>query len=137
MLLPSVFSEDLFSDFGRMLDFPKPITSNLMRTDVKKTDRGYELDIDLPGYKKDQIQAELLDGYLNITATKNDEKEETGKDGSYIRRERYSGRMSRSFYVGDTLTQEDIEAKYEDGILSLVIPEKKPAEPVKKLVHIA
>jgi HSP20 family molecular chaperone IbpA len=109
-----------------------------MRTDVKETETGYELDLDLPGYKKEDVQAELKDGYLTITASTSSNKDEKDEDGKYIRRERYSGTCSRSFYVGEDISQQDIKAKFEDGTLKLSIPKKeeKPAEEEKKLISI-
>ena len=95
-----------------------------MKTDVKETDAGYEVDIDLPGFKKDEINAKLENGYLTISAAKGLDKDEQNKNGKYIRKERYAGSMSRSFYVGEGVTQDDIKAKYEDGILRLVVPKK-------------
>ncbi len=110
---------------------------NVMKTDVKETDNSYEVDIDLPGFKKDEIEAKLENGYLTISAAKGLDKEEKDeKDGKYIRKERYSGAMSRSFYVGDELKQEDIKAKYEDGILKLSVP-KKEQKKVETTKHIA
>ena len=100
----------------------------------QETDNSYEVDIDLPGFKKDEIEAKLENGYLTISAAKGLDKEE--KDGKYIRKERYSGAMSRSFYVGDELKQEDIKAKYEDGILKLSVP-KKEQKKVETTKHIA
>ncbi len=112
-------------------------SKNLMKTDVRETENSYELDIDLPGFKKDQISAELKDGYLTVSATKGLDKDEKAKDGRYIRRERYSGAMTRSFYVGENITQDDIHAKFEDGILKLSVP-KKDAQAVeeKKTISI-
>lgn len=101
---------------------------NMMKTDIRETDEGYELDIDLPGFKKDEIQAELKNGYLTVSAAKGLDKDEQNKKGEYIRRERYSGSMSRSFYVGEHLNEEDIKAKYEDGILKLSVPKKDVKE---------
>ena len=110
---------------------------NVMKTDVKETDNSYEVDIDLPGFKKDEIEAKLENGYLTISAAKGlDKEEKEEKDGKYIRKERYSGAMSRSFYVGDELKQEDIKAKYEDGILKLSVP-KKEQKKVETTKHIA
>ena len=110
---------------------------NVMKTDVKETDNSYEVDIDLPGFKKDEIEAKLENGYLTISAAKGLDKEEKDeKDGKYIRKERYSGAMSRSFYVGDELKQEDIKAKYEDGILKLSVPKEEPKK-VETTKHIA
>ena len=90
-----------------------------------ETDSGYEVDIDLPGFKKDEINAQLDNGYLTISASKGLDKEEKNKEGKYIRKERYAGAMSRSFYVGDEVTQADIKARYEDGILRLSVPKKE------------
>ncbi len=98
---------------------------NLMKTDVRETKDGYEVDVDLPGFKKDNISAQLQDGYLTISASKGLDKDEQEKDGTYIRKERYkSGSMSRSFYVGEGVTQDDVHAKFEDGILRLSLPKK-------------
>ena len=107
-----------------------------MKTDIREHDNGYEIDIDLPGFKKDEINVELDDGYLTISAEKSLDKNEEKKHGRYIRRERYAGAMQRSFYVGDALTREDIKAKYEHGILKLSVP-KKEAQAVESRRHIA
>ncbi len=137
MLMPSIFGENLFNDDWMNFGFPEvdkalygKHSQNMMKTDVKETDDGYEVDIDLPGFKKDEISAKLENGYLTINAAKGLDKDETDKKGKYIRRERYAGSMSRSFYVGENLTQDDIKAKYESGILKLVVPktEKKAIE---------
>ena len=135
MLMPSIFHDDVFDDF---FDFSAPAYSGseLMNTDIKETEKGYELAISLPGVKKEDIKAEVKDGYLMITAAANSKTDEKDKTGKYIRRERYSGSMSRSFYVGDALTQEDIKAKYESGILRLSIP-KKEAKQVEATKRIA
>ena len=109
---------------------------NVMKTDVKETETGYEVDIDLPGFKKDEINAKLEDGYLTISAAKGLDKDEKDKKGKYIRKERYAGSMSRSFYVGEGVTEDDIKAKYEDGILRLVVP-KKDAKAVENKKYIA
>lgn len=109
-----------------------------MRTDIKEQKDGYELEIDLPGYKKEDIAAELKDGYLTITASSKKEAEEKDEKGTYIRRERYSGSCSRSFYVGEDITQEDIKAKFENGILKIGVPKKdaKPKVPENKFITI-
>ena len=132
MLMPSIFGENLFNDDWMDFGFPEvdkalygKHASHEMKTDVKETDSGYEVDIDLPGFKKDEINVQLDNGYLSISAAKGLDKEEKNKEGKYIRKERYAGAMSRSFYVGDALTQEDIKAKYESGILRLSIPKKE------------
>ena len=147
MLMPSIFGENLFDD--DWMDFPferdfwgkkNPLygknAKNLMKTDIREHDSGYEVDVDLPGFKKDEINLELENGYLTVSATKGLDKDEKDDKGKYIRRERYAGAMQRSFYVGDTLTQEDIKAKYENGILSISIP-KKDAQAVETKKTIA
>lgn len=135
-MLPSIFGENLFDDFF-MDPFNDPLfnssrnalygkhSKNMMKTDVRETDGSYELDIDLPGFKKDEINAEIRDGYLTVSAAKGLDKDESDKDGRYIRRERYAGQCSRSFYVGEGVTEQDISAKFEDGILRLSIPKKE------------
>lgn len=128
-MLPSLFGENLFDDFfgddfGRfsMWNGRDPLygkhAKNLMKTDVRETENAYEVDIDLPGFKKDEICVDLKDGYLTISAAKGLDKDEKDKKGRYIRQERYIGACSRSFYVGD-VEPKDISAKYEDGILKL------------------
>ena len=109
---------------------------NMMKTDVRETDDSYELDIDLPGFKKDEITAKLEDGYLTVSASKGLDKDKQDKKGNYIRRERYAGAMSRSFYIGDSITQDEIKAKFENGILQLSIP-KKDAKTVEQQKHIS
>ncbi len=143
MLMPSIFGENLFNDDWMNFGFPEvdkalygKHASHEMKTDVKETDSGYEVDIDLPGFKKDEINVQLDNGYLSISAAKGLDKEEKNKEGKYIRKERYAGAMSRRFYVGDALTQEDIKAKYESGILRLSIP-KKEAKQVEATKRIA
>ena len=146
MMLPALFSENLFDDFmddafeRNFFGARNPLygkhSKNLMKTDVKETDKSYELDIDLPGFKKDEITAHLENGYLTVSAAKGVDKDEKDKEGHYIRRERYSGSMTRSFYVGDAVKEEEIHAKYEDGILKLSIP-KKDAKAVEGKKYIA
>ena len=134
MLMPSIFGENLFNDDWMDFSFPdvdKELygkhAKNVMKTDVRETDTGYEVDIDLPGFKKDEINAHLENGYLTISAAKGLDKEEKDeKKGKYIRKERYAGSMSRSFYVGEDITESDVKAKYEDGILRLSVPKKEP-----------
>ncbi len=143
MLMPSIFGENLFNDDWMNFGFPEvdkalygKHAGNVMKTDVKETEAGYEVDIDLPGFKKDEINAKLDNGYLTISAAKGLDKDEQDKNGKYIRRERYAGSMSRSFFVGEGVTEEDIKAKYEDGILRLVVP-KKDAKAVENNRYIA
>ncbi len=143
MLMPSIFGENLFDDW---MDFSFPDidktlygkhAKNMMKTDVKETDNGYEVAVDLPGFKKDEIRLELNDGYLTISAEKGLDKDEKDKKDTYIRRERYAGSMSRSFYVGESLTEKDIHAKYENGILTLDVPkEDKKAVSEKRYIAI-
>ena len=141
--MPSIFGENLFNDDWMDFGFPEvdkalygKHANNVMKTDVKETDTGYEVDIDLPGFKKDEINAQLDNGYLTISAAKGLDKDEKDKKGKYIRKERYAGAMSRSFYVGEGITQEDIKAKYEDGIVRLSVP-KKEAKAVENKKYIA
>ena len=138
MLMPSVFGENLFDDW---MDFSFPDVDralygkhekNMMKTDVKESDKEYKVAIDLPGFKKDEINLKLDSGYLTVSAAKGLDKDEKDKDGKYIRRERYAGSMSRSFYVGEGVTEEDVKAKFEDGILKLDIPKGKKAVPEKE-----
>ena len=143
--LPTVFGEnlmDMFDDFDRNFfrGFNRPERAlygknvgHMMKTDVKETETGYEVDVDLPGFAKDEIKLELNNGYLTISTEKSLEKESSGK---MLRQERYVGTMQRSFYVGDTLTEEDIKAKYENGVLSLTIPKKEKKIPEKKTILI-
>ena len=143
MLMPSIFNDNLFDNFFE--DFPRvmryrelPMESmNVMKTDVKELDDGYELSIDLPGVKKEDIQAELSDGYLTISATHGSDKEQKDDNGKFIRRERYCGSASRRFYVGDHVKQEDIKARFENGILRLDIPKIDPSNAVEEKKTIA
>ena len=147
MMMPSIFGEYLFDDFDSWFSDPvekrffgkkNPLygkhAKNLMKTDVKETEKGYEVDMDLPGFKKDEIQMELNDGVLTISAAKGLDKDEEDKNGNYIRKERYAGSMSRSFYVGKHVTVEDVHPKYESGILSFSVP-KAEAKPVEEKKH--
>lgn len=147
MLRPSIFNDNLFDDFFEFPFFDDRAerklyghnAKNIMKTDIKEHKDGYELEIDLPGFHKDEIQAELKDGYLTISAAKQLNQDEKEKEsGKYIRRERYSGSCQRSFYVGDEITQEDIKAEFKHGILKLFVPknEAKPEVEQRKFVSI-
>ena len=148
-MLPSIFGENMFDDFfsdpfGMMVPQTRDAlygkhAKNLMKTDIKETDAGYELEIDLPGFTKDEVSAELNNGYLTVSAAKGLDQDEQEKDtGRYIRRERYAGSCQRSFYVGDDVTEEDIKGEFKHGILKLFVPKKeaKPAVEQKKYIAI-
>ena len=111
--------------------------TKLMKTDIKETENGYNLEVDLPGFSKDNIQAELKDGYLTITATRNENKEDKDAEGKFLRRERFQGTCKRSFYVGEYLQDSDINAQFADGVLKLSFPKEKEPEPAQpKLITI-
>ena len=138
-MMPSIFGENLFDEFFDD-DFPMiPMRSirnplygknakNLMKTDVRETDNTYELDVDLPGFKKDEVQLDLKDGYLTISAAKGLDKDKEDKKGKYIRQERYAGACSRSFFVGEEIEPRDVSAKFEDGILRVSLPKRVKKE---------
>ncbi|MGI6011006.1 MAG: Hsp20/alpha crystallin family protein [Ruminococcus sp.] len=151
MLMPSIFNDNFFDDF--MKDFPFYSDSemkkagkklyghhggHLMRTDVKELDDSYEIFVDLPGFKKDEIKVSLDNGYLTIAAEKERDEEENKKNGKYIRRERYIGSCERSFYVGELITEEDIKGEFKHGVLKLFVPKKNanPAAEEKKYISI-
>ena len=145
MFMPSIFGKDFLDDFFGYYPADRTsskvyrmTTAEAMKTDVRETEGGYELEMDLPGYGKENVKAELKDGYMTITAEKNEEKEEKDKEGKYIHRERYSGSCSRSFYVGENVTENDIQAKFENGILKMFVPklEAKPIEEQTKRIAI-
>ena len=147
-MMPSIFGENLFDDFfdddfamfhehgGRDPLYGKH-AKNLMKTDVRETEDSYELDLDLPGVKKDEIDLDLNDGYLTISAAKGLDKDTEDKKGKYIRQERYAGTCSRSFFVGETVAPEEVSAKFEDGILRITLPKKTEKKlPEKKTIAI-
>ena len=137
MLMPSIFGENLLDDFFDY-SFGSHKTFDMMNTDIKDTENGYEITMNMPGVKKEDVKAELKDGYLTIQATTDSSKDEKDSNGTYIRRERYTGSCSRSFYVGDAVTREDIKSKFEDGTLKMLVPKKeaKPAVEEKKYIAI-
>lgn len=149
MLMPRFFGESLFDD---LMDFRFPTEEeffgkrnplfgkhgkNLMKTDIREKDGSYELDIDLPGFKKDEVKAKLENGFLTISAEKGLDRDQKDNEGRFIRQERYAGAMSRSFYVGDSVKQEDITAKFEDGILRLSVPKQEMKKLENKDQYIA
>ena len=148
MLMPSIFGESLFDDFMDGFAFPRfdntervlygNNASNLMKTDVKETEEGYTVDMDLPGFQKDEIKLQLEKGYLTVSAAKDVNKDEKDKKGRYVRRERFAGNVRRSFYVGEKVKEEDIHPKFENGILTFRIPKenKKAVEEKKHYISI-
>lgn len=150
MLMPSIFEDDLFDDFFRMPYFDDRDMKkmerklyghhgkNLMKTDIKESGDSYELEMDLPGFTKDEVKASLKDGYLTISAAKGlDQDEQDKKTGRYIRKERYAGACQRSFYVGEGLKEEDIKGEFKHGILRLTIPKKEAVPAVEEKKYIA
>lgn len=144
-MLPTVFGENLFDDFFDdsfgMMNARSPLygkhARNLMKTDIRETDTNYELAIDLPGFKKDEIHLALDHGYLTISAEKSMEKDKENEKGKMLRQERYSGVMQRSFYIGDHLSEEDVKASYESGVLHIRFPKKEALKaPEKKTILI-
>ena len=138
-MMPSIFGENLFDDFfdDDFSMFPaltghNPLygkhAKNLMKTDVRETENTYELDIDLPGFKKDEISIDLKDGYLSISAANGLDRDQEDKKGKYIRQERYAGACSRSFFVGEGVEPKDVSAKFEDGILKISLPKQVKKE---------
>lgn len=144
MLMPAIFGESLFDNFFD--DFTRPArsvmrystpTMSAMKTDVRETDSGYELDIELPGYQKEDVHAELKDGYMTISAEMNVSNDTKDEDGTFIRRERCYGSCSRSFYVGSEVEQNDIKAKFENGILKISVPKKLEKPKVEESQYIS
>ena len=128
MLMPSIFGENLVDVFmdDFMMNRGARSVQNVMKTDIKETDDSYELKIEMPGYRKEDVKAQLKDGYLTISAETDNSSEEKNEEGKYIRRERYTGAVSRSFFVGKDLTEEDIRARFENGILHIALPKEAP-----------
>ena len=146
-MLPSIFGESLFDDW---MDFPfQSLESDVdhklygknaarvMKTDLKEHDDGYELLVDLPGFKKDQIDLQLQNGYLTVSAAKGVEADDKDKKGRIVHQERYTGSMTRSFYIGENVREEDVKASFEAGVLRLDFPKEKPMSlPEKKKIQI-
>ena len=151
MLMPSIFGENLFDDFfgdfpfyyddRAMKDAEKKLyghkANHVMKTDIKEMNNGYELVVDLPGFKKEDVKIQLKDGYLNIQGTREEKKDEKDEKGKYVRRERYTGTCNRSFYVGPNIKHEDIHAKYENGILHVTFPKEETKKEVEEKKFIA
>ena len=148
-MLPSIFGENMFDDFfsdpfGMMVPQTRDAlygkhAKNLMKTDIRETEDSYELDVDLPGFKKDEVSIDLKDGYLTISAAKGLDKDEEDKKGKYIRQERCAGACSRTFYVGEDIKEEDIKARFENGTLVIDVPKPQPQPKLeeKKTIAIA
>ena len=145
MLVPSVFRDRMFDDwmfpsFRELDEADRRLygkhASRVMKTDVRDKEDHYLVDVDLPGFKKEEISLKLENGYLTVTAEKGVEKEDADKKGKLICQERYVGTQSRSFYVGDNLTEEDIKAKFEDGVLQITVPKKEEKLPEHKTIMI-
>lgn len=147
MLRPSIFTnhfadnvfDDFFDDsFWNTPGLFRSMSTNAMKTDIRDRDAFYQIDMELPGFAKDDVQAELKNGYLTIRANHSADNEEKDENGKFLRRERYSGSYQRSFYVGDTVTEKDIKAKFTDGILTIDVPKtvKEPEVEEKKLISI-
>ena len=151
MLLPRIWDEDLFENMDNWMSWPdeseffgkkNPLygkhAKNLMKTDVRETEDAYEVDIDLPGFKKDEVTITVENGYLNISAVKGLDKDEKEKEtGKYIRKERYAGACTRSFYVGEEVDPGEIKAEFKHGILKLFVPKKEAKPAVEEKKHIA
>ena len=140
MMMPSIFGNNFVDDvFDDMFPFAGNYTTanyDLMKTDVKDAGDHYELEMEMPGVEKENIKAELKDGYLTVTAQQNTNKDEKDKEGKYIRKERYTGQFTRSFYIGDNITQEDIKGKFENGLLKLEVPKKEVKELAEEKKYI-
>lgn len=136
MIVPSFFNDSYFDEMFHSLNGNDNVKA-LMRTDVKEIGSDYLLEIEMPGFEKDEIHAELEKGYLTISGIHTKKIDEDEKCGKYVRRERYIGKCSRSFFIGENLTQEDVKAKYENGILTIAFPkDKKPEIEEKKRISI-
>jgi HSP20 family molecular chaperone IbpA len=145
MLRPSIFNDNftdsLFDEFFNDSFWPArhfgraQVTQ--MNTDIKETEDNYQIEMELPGFTKEDVKADLKDGTLTIEASHSENKDEKDQEGKYLRKERYSGSMSRSFYVGEQITQEDIKAKFADGILTILVPKKEKQQEVEQKKYIA
>ena len=140
MLYPSIFRNNFFDDFTDFMDFPTPRrteAATLMKSDVKDAGDHYELEMDLPGFKKEDVKLTLKEGVLTFEATTNTSTEEKDEEGKYIRRERFQGTCTRSFYVGENLQQEDIKARFENGVLKVSVPKEENRPKIEENHYIA
>lgn len=145
-MLPRLFDDDdmfgVWDPFVQLQQRRDPLfgkhADRIMKTDIHETDKAYKFQIDLPGFKKEDVSAELKDGYLTITAQKNVQDEQKAEEGKLIRRERYTGSCQRSFYVGDAVKENDCKASFADGILTVEVPKASAIErEERKLITIA
>ncbi len=129
---------DLLEDMFKIDPFFSEEGTKVMKTDIKEQEKKFIITIDLPGYDKEDIKIHMEEGYLNIHAKTNTEKEEN-ENGKFLRKERYFGECSRSFYIGENITEEDIKATFKNGILNLEIPKKEEVKqvPEKKYIEIS
>lgn len=156
MLTPSIFNPDFANNiFNEMFSFPfgdlsqrfdKLMNNNkfqtrqgMISTDIRELENSYQLDFELPGFKKEDIKADITDGYLTIHASRSSEESEKDEAGNYIRRERCTGECKRSFYIGENITPEEVHANFENGVLKLEIPKKQDTagQNEKKYISIA
>ncbi len=143
MLRPSIFNDNftdsLFDNFFGDMFLPSQQvrTASAMNTDIRELPDSFLIDMELPGFKKEDVKAELKDGYMTITASRTENKDEKDAKGRYVRKERYSGSYSRSFYVGEAVTEQDIQAKFTDGILTVTVPKKEPVPQAEQKKYIA
>lgn len=140
MLLPSVFKNNFFDDFNDFMDFPtirKTQQTTLMKSDVKDEGDHYSLIMDLPGFNKEDVKLHLKDGALTIEASTKKENDEKDENGKYLRRERFQGTCTRSFFVGEHLTEEDIKAKFDGGVLTVTVPKKEVKPQIEEKKYIA
>lgn len=137
----SLFNELMSDPFDAFFNMPavqpQKMSPSLMRTDIKETDSAFELDIDLPGFKKDDVKVELKDGYLSVTAEAQSSTEDSSEDGTYVRKERFSGKCSRTFFAGEDINEDDIRARFENGVLSISIPKKQEQPKIEAAKSIA
>lgn len=135
-MLPRISKFDVFDDMFDDRFFNKK-EMQLMKTDIKETNENYILEMDLPGYNKENIAIELNDGYLTVTAEISNDIDESDEEANYIHKERYSGKCSRSFYVGENIKEEDINASFKNGILNIIVPKEEKVERTKKQIEIS
>ena len=139
MLFPSVFKDNFFDD--DFMNFPTPFRgareNTLMKTDVKDAGDHFELAIDLPGFKKEDVKIQLNKGVLEVEATTNTSNDEKDEEGRYIRRERFQGTCTRQFYVGEDAELEDISAKFDNGVLNVCVKKPEPKEQIEESRYIA